>query len=469
MSAKPFIHDDFLLDTKWARELYHNYAEKLPIIDYHCHLPPELIAVDGNFRNIADAWLSGDHYKWRVMRANGVEERYCTGNASDLEKFLKWAETMPYLLRNPLYTWAHMELVRYFGVKDILGPETARKIWEVCNEKLARKDFTRRSFMVKSNVKVVCTTDDPADTLEHHKMIAADKNFPVKVSPTWRPDKGMAVENAELFKAWLARLEEVVDNDISSLSDFLAALRERHEFFGKMGCRISDHGLETIYAEDCTEKQAAIIFRKARSGRRIDSDEVLKFKSFMLHEFAVMDYEAGWVQQFHLGALRNVNSRMYKLLGPDKGYDTIGDWKVASALAKFLDRLESEGKLAKTILYNLNPADNAVLASMTGNFQDGSCAGKMQYGSAWWFLDHEDGIRRQIEDLSNLGLLGRFVGMLTDSRSFLSYPRHEYFRRILCNVLGWDMERGRLPSDIELVGKVVADVSYNNAAAYFNF
>lgn len=465
-----FVTKDFLLDTRCARELYHRYAEDLPILDYHCHLPPEQIAQDCRFRNLSDAWLAGDHYKWRAMRTNGVAERYCTGDAPDFEKFMKWAETMPALLRSPLYTWAHLELARYFDIRDKrLGPDTAKGIWERCNTVLAGKGYTSRGLMKRSGVRLVCTTDDPTDTLEHHRAIAKDASFGIQVLPTWRPDKGMAVENASAFRAWVERLEAVSGVTIRNLDDYLTALDRRHEFFQKAGCRLSDHGLETAYAEPYTEREVAAIFRKARAGNALEGGEALKFKSAMLYEFAVMDHRRDWTQQFHFGALRNVNRRMFALLGPDKGYDTIADGGIARPLARFLDRLASEQHLARTILYNLNPGDNAVLVTMAGCFQDGSVAGKIQHGSAWWFLDQEDGIRRQIEDLSQMGVLGRFVGMLTDSRSFLSYPRHEYFRRILCNVLGTDMERGRIPRDLALAGRLVADISYHNAARYFGF
>ena len=467
---QPFITKDFLLDSRPARDLYHRFAETLPIIDYHCHLSPEQIACDVRFQNMAEVWLHGDHYKWRAMRTNGVPEKYCTGDAPDREKFQKWAETMPYLLRNPLYTWTHLELARYFGISDkLLSPDTAEAIWKRCNAKLAEPGFSCRGLMKRSNVVLVCTTDDPVDTLEHHQAIAKDRSFKIRVLPTWRPDRGMAVEQPAAFRAWIDRLEEVSGVAIRGMDDYRTALEKRHGYFHRMGCRLSDHGLETAYAEPYTEREIAAIFRKARDGNAVSPLEALKFKSAMLYEFAVMDHSRVWTQQFHFGALRNVNSRMFGLLGPDKGYDTIGDRDIAGPLAKFLDRLASERKLARTVLYNLNPKDNAVLATMIGNFQDGSVPGKLQYGSAWWFMDQEDGIKRQLEDLSQMGLLGRFVGMLTDSRSFLSYPRHEYFRRVLCNVLGGDMERGRIPSDMDLVGGLVADVCYNNAARYFGF
>jgi len=464
-----YIHDDFLLETKWARELYHEHATRLPIIDYHCHLPPQQIAADHSFENMSELWLAGDHYKWRAMRANGVDERFCTGDASDWEKFQKWAETVPCLLRNQLYTWTHLELARYFQVFDLLCPETAEDIWNSCNERLASPEFSCRGLMTQSNVLLCCTTDDPTDSLDHHRRIAADASFPIRVLPAWRPDKGMAVDCPERFPAWVGRLAEAADTEIRDVASYLAALRERHAYFHTSGCRLSDHGLETIYAEDYTDSEVETIFGKARRGEYVNADEVLKFKSAMLYEFGVMDHEAGWTQQYHLGALRNNNSAMVELLGTDTGFDSIGDFDLARPLSRLMDRLARTGQLAKTIFYSLNPRDNAVLVTMAGNFQDGSVPGKMQLGSAWWFLDQKDGMERQIEDLSQSGLLSRFVGMLTDSRSFLSYARHEYFRRILCNVLGNDMATGLVPGDMDLVGGMVRDISYNNAAQYFGF
>ena len=469
MSGQPvFITDDFLLDTRHARDLYHRYAESLPIIDYHCHLPPAQIAADARYRNMTDVWLSGDHYKWRLMRANGVPEAFITGDAPDRDKFMRWAETVPCLLRNPLYAWTHLELARYFGITDrLLSPATAEEIWDACNARLSEPGFSARGLMERSRVVLACTTDDPVDGLEHHRALANDRLFSVRVLPTWRPDKGMTIEDPAAFNAWVARLETAAGCTVDSLDAYRSALLKRHAAFHAAGCRLSDHGLETAYAEPYTEAELRAIFRKVREGAAPSPVEVLKFKSAMLFEFAVMDADRGWTQQFHFGALRNVNRRMFERLGPDKGYDTIGDFELARPLSRLLDRLEAAGKLTRTILYNLNPRDSALLATMIGNYQDGSMPGKMQYGSAWWFLDQEDGMVRQIEDLSQMGVLRRFVGMLTDSRSFLSYPRHEYFRRILCNVLGRDMERGRIPSDLELAGALVRDVCYHNAARYF--
>jgi glucuronate isomerase len=467
---RPYIHEDFLLDAPAARELYHRHAADLPIIDYHCHLPPKEIADDIRWENIATLWLGGDHYKWRAMRTAGVNEWYCTGNASHWEKFDQYAATMPKLLRNPLYHWSHLELARYFGISDrLLNPETARGIYDQCNELLAQPDFSCRGLMRKSKVEVVCTTDDPVDSLEHHAAIAADASFDTQVRPTWRPDKALLVDQSAAFAAWLELLEKASGVAISTLSDLMQALQNRHDFFSSRGCRLSDRGVDTVWSVDCTESEAAAIFAKARSGGAVTPDEAVSYKSYMLHELAVMDAAKGWTMQIHYGAIRNNNSRMKKLLGPDCGFDSIGDLPVAVALARHLDRLDLAGSLPKTIIYNLNPRDNELIATMLGNFQDGITPGKIQFGSGWWFLDQLDGMTRQIESLSQLGLLSQFVGMLTDSRSFLSYTRHEYFRRLLCNILGNDIERGLLPNDIALVGKMVEDISYRNARRYFEF
>jgi len=381
MSGDVFITEDFLLQNETARRLYHDVAKDLPIIDYHCHLPPQQVAEDHRFKNLTEIWLYGDHYKWRAMRANGVPEKYCTGDASDWEKFLKWAETVPMTLRNPLYHWTHLELKRPFGISDrLLNPQTAKGIWGECNEKLAQDEFSCRGIMRRMNVVLVCTTDDPCDSLAHHRAIAGDRTFDVQVLPTWRPDKGMAVESPENFNAWVDRLAEASNTDIRDSCSYLDALRKRHDFFDSMGCRLSDHGLETAYAADYTDAEVRVIFDKVRGGDRLDGTEIRKFKSAMLHEFAVMDCEKDWTQQFHFGALRDTNTRMLRTLGPDTGYDTLGDLEIARPLATMLDRLDRKGKLPKTILYNLNPRDNEVLAAMIGNFQDGSVPGKMQYG-----------------------------------------------------------------------------------------
>lgn len=470
MDRDIFIGEDFLLETETSRRLFHEFSKNMPIIDYHCHLPPHQVATDHQFDTITQIWLYGDHYKWRAMRANGVPERFCTGDASDWEKFEQWAATVPKTLRNPLYHWTHMELKRPFGISDrLLGPDTAKAIWNECNEKLATPEFSSRGIMSQMNVVLVCTTDDPIDSLEHHKAVADDESFDIQMLPAWRPDKGMAVDDAATFNAWVDMLEESSGIDIKDFDSYMAALRRRHDYFHSMGCRLSDHGLDTVYAEDYTAHEIKRIFDSIRSGATLEKDEIAKFKSAMLYEFGVMDYEKEWTQQFHLGARRNNSSRMFEKLGPDTGFDSMGDWPVADPLGTLLDRLDRQDQLARTILYNLNPCDNAVLMTMAGNFQDGRTPGKMQFGSGWWHLDQRDGMLRQMEDLSNLGLLSRFVGMLTDSRSFLSYPRHEYFRRILCNLLGTEIERGLLPNDVDMIGRMVQDISYRNAAEYFGF
>jgi glucuronate isomerase len=469
MTTRPFIHDDFLLQSAQARALYHDYARDLPIIDYHCHLPPAEIAADKRYANMSEIWLGGDHYKWRAMRSNGVAERYCTGDAPAREKFDQWAATMPHLLRNPLYHWTHLELARYFGITDLLSPETADAIWEAGNARLADPDFSARGLMTRSKVVVVCTTDDPIDTLVHHQAIAADPSFDVQVLPTWRPDKGMAVEAAAPFNAWVDALSAAADMEIGTYAAYVSALHQRHDFFHAVGCRLSDHGVETLYAADYTAGEIVRIFAKIRGGSELDADEVVAFKSAMLVLFGEMDAAKDWTQQYHYGALRNNNTAMFEQAGADTGFDSIADVEVGRPLARLLDRLNRSGTLPRTILYNLNPRDNELLVTMCGNFQDGSIAGKLQHGSGWWFLDQMDGMQRQMESLSQLGLLSRFVGMLTDSRSFLSYTRHEYFRRILCNMLGHDMVNGIIPNDRAMVGAMVQRISYHNAAGYFGF
>lgn len=465
---KPFLDENFLLNTRTAQQLYHGYAKAMPIIDYHCHLPPDQIAADHNFENLTQAWLYGDHYKWRAMRTNGVDESYCTGNKPDFEKFNKWAATVPYTLRNPLYHWTHLELQRYFDVHEILNADSAERIYEECSAKLQTADYSIRNLLRRMNVKVVCTTDDPVDNLAHHRKIKSD-GFEIRILPAYRPDKAMNVDDAKSFNQYLAKLEASSNTSITSFSDYLDALKSRHDFFATMDCSVSDHGLEQIYAEDYTDAEIEAAFDKIRSGKELTRQENLKFKSAMLHLFAVWDHEKGWVQQYHLGALRNNNSRMMKQLGPDTGWDSIGDFSQGKALAKFLDRLDASNQLTKTILYNLNPSDNELMATMIGNFNDGSAPGKIQFGSGWWFLDQKDGMIKQINALSNMGLLSRFVGMLTDSRSFLSYPRHEYFRRILCNLFGEEIENGELPNDLAWTGKVIQDICYHNASHYFNW
>ncbi len=470
--TKGFITEDFLLQNKWAKALYHDYAEGMGIIDYHCHLNPADIAQDRQFDNLTQVWLYGDHYKWRAMRANGVPEKYCTGSSSrvsDYEKFEKWAETVPCTVRNPLYHWSHLELKRYFGIDELLGPDSSQRIYDACNEKLRSGQYSCRGLMRMMNVKLVCTTDDPLDSLEYHKQIRQDDSFDIQVLPAWRPDRALAAFDVNMLNSWLDKLAQVSATDINSYDALLAALQKRHDYFAEAGCRLSDYGLGRVPDGPCTKAEADDIFNRLRSGQAVSPAEVDKYQWALLVDLATMDAEAGWVQQLHLGALRNNNSRMYKLLGADAGFDSIGDMPQAKSLSRFLDTLDEKGNLARTILYNLNPRDNEVFATMAGNFQDGSTPGKMQYGAAWWFLDQKDGMEKQINTLSNLGLLSRFVGMLTDSRSFLSYPRHEYFRRILCNIIGSDMAAGLLPQDTEYLGRVVQDICYFNARKYFGF
>lgn len=465
---KPFLDEHFLLKTNTAQTLYHEFASKLPLIDYHCHLSPQQIAENIHFRNITEAWLLGDHYKWRAMRTNGVDESYCTGNQSDEAKFAKWAETVPYTMRNPLYHWTHLELQRYFDVHTILNSNSAAEIYTTTSAMLQEPTYSTKGLIKKMNVKVICTTDDPVDSLQYHQQIKKS-SFEVKVYPAFRPDKAMEVNNAIQFAAYVKKVEEVTNSTITNLADYLYALKQRHDFFATMDCTVSDHGLEEIYAEDFTENEVSQIFTKVLNGKHLELSEQRKFKSFMLIQFAEWDCEKGWIQQYHLGALRNNNARMMQALGADTGWDSIGDFSQAASLAKFLNKLDQNNRLAKTIVYNLNPADNEVMATMIGNFNDGSVAGKVQFGSAWWFLDQKDGMTKQINALSNMGLLSRFVGMLTDSRSFLSYPRHEYFRRILCNIFGTEIEEGELPNDIPWIGQLIQDICFNNANQYFGW
>ncbi len=467
---KAFLDKDFLLSTSPARELYHNHAAKMPIIDYHCHLNPQMVANDHQFVSLTEIWLGGDHYKWRAMRTNGVEEKFCTGNeTSDWEKFQKWAETVPYTMRNPLYHWTHLELKTAFGIEKILKPETAREIYEECNDKLKQAEYSARGLMRRFNVEVVCTTDDPVDSLIYHRQ-TRESGFEIKMLPTWRPDKAMAVETPSVFRKYVENLSEVSGISIYTFDDLIAALRNRHDFFAENGCRLSDHGVEEFYAEEYTEGEIKGIFNKVYGGTELSPGEITKFKSAMLILFGEMDWEKGWTQQFHYGAIRNNNTRMFNRVGPDTGFDSIGEFNTAKALSKFLDRLNTQGKLTKTILYNLNPVSNEMIATMIGNFQDGSIPGKVQFGSGWWFMDQKYGMQNQLNTLSALGLLSRFVGMLTDSRSFLSYPRHEYFRRTLCELLGTDIENGELPSgEMEFIKQMVENISYYNAKKYFEF
>jgi len=465
---KSFLDEDFLLQSDVARELYHDYAKDLPIIDYHCHLPPDQIANNINFTNITQAWLNGDHYKWRAMRANGIDEGYITGGKPDNEKFDKWAETVPYTLRNPLYHWTHLELQRYFGITSRLMPGTAEFIYADCSEKLQSPEFSVQQLIKKMNVDVICTTDDPLDDLSHHSQLKKD-GAGVKVYPAFRPDKAMYIEDVAGLNAYVNKLEEVSNTTINTFEDYLYALKNRHHYFAANGCTVSDHGLEHIYAEEYTDEEIREIFEKVRTEKKVTNSEKVKFKSAMLYNFAVWNQEKDWVQQFHLGALRNNNSRLLSQLGPDTGFDSIGDFSQARPLSRFFNKLDKDDRLAKTIIYNLNPADNEMMAAMIGNFNDGSVAGKVQYGSAWWFQDQKDGMTRQINALSNMGLLSRFIGMLTDSRSFLSFPRHEYFRRLLCNLFAEDIVNGELPHDIAWTAKVIQDICYFNAKSYFKF
>src|SRR5690554_669930 len=466
-----FIHDDFMLQTKTAKKLFHQYAAKMPIIDYHCHLVPKEIAEDHKFRTITELWLGGDHYKWRLLRANGVDEKFITGNATDWEKFEKWAATIPYTMRNPMYHWTHLELKRVFGIDDLLNPDTAREIYDRANEMLQKPEYSARGLMKKFNVEVVCTTDDPLDSLEYHKQIK-ESGFEVKVLPTWRPDKSMAVENVDNFREYVEKLSTITGINITTFDSYSLAISKRHDYFQANGCKLADHGIDNFFSERCTLDEASAIFDKIYNRKEILTDlQVLKFKSMMLHENAILNHSKGWVQQFHYGAIRNNNTSMFNKLGADAGFDSMNDVSyVAKNMSRFFDNLELDNKLSKSIVYNLNPNDNYLVASMIANFQDGTVPGKIQFGSGWWFLDQKDGMEDQMNILSSQGLLSRFVGMLTDSRSFVSYPRHEYFRRILCNLIGNDVEAGLLPdSEIEFLGKMVGNICYNNAKEYFNF
>ncbi len=465
--ASQFIHDNFLLENKFAEELYHNYSKNQPIIDYHNHLSPSLIAENHIFENLTDVWIKGDHYKWRAMRTLGINENFITGNASDKDKFLQWGKTVPYTLRNPLYHWTHLELARYFDIDELLNEKTAEKIYDEASAKINSAEYSTQNLLKKVNAELVCTTEDPTDNLEYHKKLASS-DFGIKVSTAFRPDKVILIEN-ESYNDYLNTLANVAETEINTYQDLQDVLTKRLQFFHHNGCRLSDHGLDQIYFEDFTDNEIAEIFKKRRSGQPVSKEEALKFQSAVLIFLAESYHKLGWVQQFHLGALRNNNTRMHRILGPDTGWDSIGDFSQAEKLSKFLNRLDANDKLTKTIIYNLNPADNEVFATMIGNFNDGSVKGKVQFGSGWWFLDQKDGMTKQLNALSNMGLLSCFIGMLTDSRSFLSFPRHEYFRRLLCNILGDEMQRGEIPQDMDLVGKMVSDISYFNAKEYFNF
>ena len=463
---KPFLDSDFLLQNQTGAKLYHEYAENMPIFDFHCHLSPKEIAENKKYRNITEVWLGGDHYKWRAMRGNGIAEQFITGGASDEEKFFKWAETMSYCIGNPLYHWTHLELRRYFGIESLLSPATAKTIWEQCNRQLQEDNFTARRLIERSNVKTLCTTDDPTDSLEYHQALAKDPTFTVKVLPAFRPDKGINIEKAG-FREWLAKLGQVAKMEIRNLDDLQGALRQRLEFFHQNGCRVSDHALDPIVYHEGSAAEIDTILKKTLRQEELSALEIQKYKTaivvFLGKEYARL----GWVMQLHLGVIRNGNQRMMKLLGPDTGFDTIGDYTFAEALVKFMNALEETSQLPKTILYGLNPRDNEVLATVASSFQGSEVPGKIQFGSGWWFNDQKDGMIRQMVALANLGLLSRFVGMLTDSRSFLSYTRHEYFRRILCNLLGEWVEAGEAPDDLALLGEMVRDICFNNANKYF--
>lgn len=463
---KSFVTEDFILKSDSARKLYFDYAKEMPIIDYHCHLSPEQIAQDYTFNNLTEIWLKGDHYKWRAMRALGIDESFITGNKTDREKFLKWAEAVPYTMRNPLYHWTHMELKNPFGIDLLLNPHSADFIYDYAGDKL--NSLSTNTILHHFKVKVVGTTDDPCDDLKFHRQLRERRNS-IHVVPTFRPDLLLNIDQSETFLSYLKRLEEVTNFNISGYDDLLRAIKQRHDFFDALGCKASDHGQMYLYADDYTEAEVKAIFQKSLSGLVLTPGESAKYKSAIQYELAVLDWSKGWVQQFHLGAIRNTNSRLLQALGKDIGVDSIGDFMQIEAMSKFFDRLDQENKLTKTILYNVNPVFNAAFATMIGNFQDGTVRGKMQFGSGWWFLDQKDGMTDQINILSNMGVLSCFVGMITDSRSFLSFPRHEYFRRILCNLFGNDIENGELPNDIPWIGKIIQDICYTNAKNYFNF
>ena len=465
---KQFMDENFLLETQVAQDLYHNHAAMLPIIDYHCHLVPELVAEDYQFRSITELWLGGDHYKWRAMRTNGVDEKYCTGiDTSDWDKFEKWAETVPYTFRNPLYHWTHLELKTTFGIDKLLSPETAREIFDECNEKLAQPEFTARGLMRRYNVECVCTTDDPVDDLRFHRQ-TREGGFEIRMLPVWRPDRAMNIEKPD-FADYTRKLSEASGVEVGSYARMMDALKERHDYFAANGCKLSDHGVEEFYDDSYTDSQIETIFTKALRGMQLSANEIRQYKHAFLKDNAIMDCEAGWTQQYHYGALRDNNTLMYERLGADTGFDSIGEFHSDRAMSRFLDELNVLQKLTRTIVYTLNPSANEVIATMLGNFQDGSEPGKIQFGAGWWFNDQLDGMTRQLNALSALGLLSRFVGMQTDGRSFLSYSRHEYFRRLLCNLLGNDVEKGLLPNDYVSLARMVEDISYNNAKRYFKF
>jgi glucuronate isomerase len=464
---KPFISENFILTNKTAERLFHTYAKNKPVIDFHCHLSPAMIAEDRQFMNITQAWLEGDHYKWRAMRTNGVSEEFCTGNAKDEIKFLKWAETVPYTAGNPLYHWTHLELSRYFGINELLSPGNAKSIYEQSSDMLGSEGFSVRALLKKANVEIVCTTDDPADCLEHHRKI--NETFDIKVLPTFRPDNLLKTEDPVKYNQYLLKLEKSENYEIKDFDSLLYVVDKRHAFFHKHGCRLSDHGLGDFFFRDSVSAQVSEIFKRLKGGRTISYDDSEKFRTAIFIELCRMNHKRGWTQQFHAGPIRNNNARLFRIIGPDTGFDSIGKPLDAAKLSEFLSALDNTDQLAKTILYNINPADNEMMITMAGNFNDGSVPMKVQYGAAWWFLDQKNGMEKHLRDLSSLSLLSRFVGMVTDSRSFLSYPRHEYFRRILCNYIGTEVEKGLIPDDDELLAPIIEGVSYNNASKYFGF
>ncbi len=467
---KTFIHNDFLLGNKTALRLYHEVAADLPIIDYHNHLPPDAIAADKQFSNLTEIWLAGDHYKWRAMRTCGVDERLITGNASDKEKFLAWAETVPKTLKNPLYHWTHMELANPFGITDrLLNGENADRIWDECNEKLQSPEFSARSLLSARGVEVVATTDDPTSDLSDHQSFRNQKDAPFVMVPTFRPDKGMNIDQSDSFLEWLSDLEKITGLSIHGFDDLRKALKDRHDYFHELGCRASDHGISRPFSEPFTQLEVDKALKKALNGESLTAEEIEQYKSAFLHECALLNHEKGWVYQLHIGALRNNNSRMFKKLGPDSGYDSMDDVEMARPLSNLLDRLDSTDQLPKTTIYNLNPRDNELIGAMIGNFQDGITPGKLQHGPPWWFLDQKDGIEKQIESLSNMGILSQFIGMTTDSRSFLSFSRHEYFRRILCNIIGNDMETGIIPNDFDMASDLIEKICFKNVKSYFGY
>jgi glucuronate isomerase len=464
---KKFIHDNFLLGNKTAEKLYHQYAENQPIVDFHCHLSPAMISEDRQFANLTQAWLEGDHYKWRAMRANGINEKFCTGSASDTEKFIKWAETVPVALGNPLYHWTHLELARYFDISELLSPSTALKIYKTASDLLSSKDFSTQAMIRKMNVEVICTTDDPTDNLEYHKKLKG--SFEVKVLPTFRPDKITKTEDPAKLREYILKLEQVSGIDIKDFESLIAATDNRHKFFHDMGCRLSDHGLDRFYYSGFTVAGIDKILKRLLRGKSVSMEEAEKYKTAVMMELCKMNHKRNWIQQFHVGAIRNNNARMFRQMGPDTGWDSIGIAQDVVKMSSFLSALDDSNHLAKTILYNLNPSDNEMIITMAGNFNDGSSVAKVQYGPAWWFLDQKYGMEKHLRDLASFGLLRLFIGMVTDSRSFLSYPRHEYFRRLVCNFIGQEVENGLIPDEEVLLKPLIEGISYRNAKEYFGF